>query len=253
MILLPLVGVVSLGALLGGIIGAIVTGDWRYTIVWAVALSVAVLCFVVYATISMLRAAGAVRRTFSGGLRAVIAGVLVVVAAVVTLIPAFGSFARIGTDQSLLTGAYQQDAVDQIAKVVGNHDLIDVDFYDGYVIAEAPTKPGARTTDDYQYRYGQAERLGPELIQPEDTRAAVFDGRTVDFSLIPKLITDAERRAKITNPTSLHVSVMQSLDPKAGQPPTINVNVEDAYHEGFVQYSPKGVYLSETGSAFNRG
>lgn len=247
MIFIALVGVLALGALFGGIIGVIATGDWAYTIVWAVAMSVFVLCLV----LAVLMALQGGSRTL-GRRQVIVGGVLVVVAAVVTLIPAYGSLARIGTDQSFLTGDYQQDAVDQIATVVGNHDLIDVDFYDSYVIVEAPTGPGARTTDDYQYRYGRAERLGPELIQPQDTRAAVYDGRTVDFSLIPKLIKDAERRAKITSPTTLHVSVMQPLDAKAGQPPTINVNVEDAYHQAFVQYSPKGKYLSELGSAFTR-
>ena len=254
MIILAIFGLLALGVMIGGIIGGIFTGDWRYTITWAVAMSVVIVWFI-FGAMSLARRAvagtdGAKRPRAA---RTVIACVLVLATATVTLIPAFGTIARIGTDQSPLTGAYQAQDVDAISQVVGSHELIDVDFYDSYIIVEAPTRPGADTTDDYQFRYGHAERLGPEMMQPENTKVAQYDGRTVDWALIPKLINDAERRAHITHPDSLHVSVMQSLDPRSGHAPTINVNVEDAYHDAFVQYSPHGKYLTESGSAFDLG
>src|ERR1700761_1754805 len=102
MIFIALLGVVAFGALLGGIIGGIVTGDWIYTIVWAVALSVFVICAVLVALMA-LQSGSRVRPRWG----VVSGGVLVVGVAVFTLVPAFGAFARIGTNQSLLTGAYQ--------------------------------------------------------------------------------------------------------------------------------------------------
>jgi hypothetical protein len=178
-----------------------------------------------------------------------IAVVLVVAAGGITLIPSAAAIGRIGTNQNMLTGAYQQQAVDAIAKVVGTHELVDIDFYDSYVIAQAPTKPGADTSDNYQYRYGRAERLGPEQ-SAADTKTAEYDGRQVDFALIPKLIRDAERRTKTSSPTSLHVFVMQPLDRKVGQPPTINIQVDDAYHSNQVDYTAQGKFLNGVGDAF---
>ena len=256
MLIVRIVALLAFGVMLGGIIGAIVTGDWRYTIVWAVAMSVAIVGLIISGlALANAAAAGkdATRTAARRGRTIAIACIVVVLPAVVTLIPSFGSIARIGTNQSMLTGSYQPQAMDDIAKVVGTHDLVDVDFYDSYIIVEAPTKPGASTTDDYQYRYGHAERLGPEMIQPDRTKTAEYDGRTVNWAVIPKLITDAEHRSKITGPTTLHVSVMQSLDPKVGHPPIITVNVEDSYHDAFVEYSPQGKFLSESGSAFDLG
>lgn len=257
MIILVILGLLALGVMIGGIIGGLFTGDWRYTIVWAVAMCVVILWLVVGVMSWFGRAlngkdGSAPQR--SRTLRLVVAAVIVVATCVVTLIPAFGTLGRLGTDQSPLTGAYQKQDLDAVAAVVGNHELVDVDFYDDYIIVQAPTKPGANTTDDYQYRYGHAERLGAEGIQPERTRAAEYDGRAVDWAIIPKLVKDAERRAHITaNFTTLHVSVMQSLDPRPGHAPTINVSVEDAYHDAFVMYSEKGKYLREQGSAFDLG
>jgi hypothetical protein len=175
--------------------------------------------------------------------------VLVVAAGAVTLIPSGAAIGRIGTNQSFLTGNNQQRAVDAIATVVGTHELVDIDFYDGYVIAQAPTRPGADTQDNYQYRYGRASRLGPEQAA-QDTKSAQYDARQVDFALIPKLIKDAELRTKTPHPASLHVSVMQPLDVKTGQAPTINIEVDSAYRSNQVHYSPKGKFLDGVGDSF---
>jgi hypothetical protein len=238
--------------MIGGIAGGILTGDWHYTLTWAAAMGVLVLCLVFGGTAYVRRAVkGDDKRVsrLSRPAQITIAIVLVVIPGAVALIPSAGAIGRIGTNQNMLTGTYQQQAVDAIAKVVGTHELVDIDFYDSYVIAQAPSKPGADTTDNYQYRYGQAERLGPEQ-GPADTKTAQYDGRQVNFALIPKLIKDAERRSKTSSPTSLHVFVMQPLDRKVGQPPTINIEVDDAYHSNQVHYSAQGTFLDGVGDGF---
>jgi hypothetical protein len=251
-LILIVLALLALGVLIGGIAGSIITGDWRYTIVWASAMSVFVVCVVIVVSVYFQRAAKGTDGRLSKlprGAQTIIAIVLVVAAGAVTLIPSGPAIGRIGTNQSFLTGNNQQRAVDAIAKVVGNHELVDIDFYDGYVDAQAPTRPGADTEDNYEYRNGQASRLDPEQ-GPNDTRAAEYDGRQVDFALIPKLIKDAERRTKTPSPKSLHVFVMQPLDVKAGQAPTINIEVDSAYHSNQVHYSPKGEFLEGIGDSF---
>jgi hypothetical protein len=252
MLLLVVLGLLALGVLMGGIAAALLTGDWRFTVVWAVAMGVLVLCLVVVVMARFRRAVGGTDVPISPLPRVgqlVVAIALVLAAGAVTLVPAGGAIARLGTNQNMLTGVYQQQAVDAISAVVGTHELVDIDFYDSYVIAQAPSSPGADTQDNYQYRYGQASRLGPEQ-GAEDTKTAEYDSRQVDFALIPKLIRDAERRTKSPSPTSLHVSVMQPLDANAGQAPTINVDVDTAYHSNQVHYSPSGKFLDGVGDAF---
>jgi hypothetical protein len=251
-LILLVLGLLALGVLIGGVAAAILTGDWRFTIVWTVGMGVLLLCAIILVTTYFRRAAAGTDRPISklprGGLLT-ISLVLIVAAASGTLIPAGSTIGRIGTNQSFLTGTRQQEAVDAIANVVGDHELVDIDFYDGYVDAQAPTRPGADTEDNYEYRNGQATRLGPEQ-GAEDTKTAEYDGRQVDFARIPKLIEDAERRAKTPSPTSLHVAVMQPLDVKVGQAPTINIEVDDGYHSNQVHYSPAGKFLDGVGDAF---
>jgi hypothetical protein len=252
-LVLLIVGLLALGVLIGGIAGGAITGDWHYTVTWAVAMGVLVLCLVVVAPTVFTRATKGTDPPVSRLPRAAqttIAIVLVVAGGGVTLIPSAGAISRIGTDQSFLTGPNQVRAVDAIAQVVGNHELVDIDFYDGYVDAQAPSRPGANTTDDYEYRYGSASRDGAEAGSASTTKAAEYDGRTVDFALIPKLIKDAERRTKTPSPTSLHVFVMQPLDTRVGQAPTINIEVDDAYHANQVHYSPTGKFIDGVGDAF---
>jgi hypothetical protein len=251
---LVIIGVLALGVLIGGIAGAIITGDWRYTITLAIGVGVFVLCLAVVAPTVARRAVRGTDRPLTKlprAARTTIAIVLVVSAAAITLLPSADSISRIGTDQSFLTGPNQVRAVEAIAGVVGTHELVDIDFYDGYVDAQAPSHPGANTTDDFEYRYGHADRTGQE---PDGgsapTKTAEYDARKVDFALIPKLIKDAERRSKTHSPTSLHVFVMQPLDSKVGQAPTINIEVDTAYRASQVHYSASGKFIDGIGDGF---
>ncbi|HEX4443068.1 MAG TPA: hypothetical protein VHZ81_05815 [Galbitalea sp.] len=252
-LVLVLIGLLALGALIGGIVGAIVTGDPNYTIAWAVSMGVLVLCLVVVAPSIARRAVSGTDRPMSRlprAARTTIGIVLVLAGATLALIPSADTLSRIGTDQSFLTGPNQVRAVTALAQTIGSHELVDIDFYDSYVDAQAPSHPGADTTDNFEYRYGRVARLGAESGSAGLTKVAQYDGRQVDFALIPKLIKDAEKRTKITSPTSIHVAVMQPLDTKSGQEPTINVDLESNYRSDQLHYSPTGKFIDGVGDGF---
>ena len=252
-VVLGFLGLLALGVLIGGVVGAIVTGDPNYTVVWVVGMGVLVLCLVIAGPLYARRAmngSGPSTSRLSRPARTVIGIVLVLAGLVVALIPSAEAIGRIGTNQSFLTGPNQVRAVDALAQTIGNHELVDIDFYDGYVDAQAPTRPGADTTDNFEYRYGRVARLGAEPGSDGRTKVAEYDARQVDFALIPQLIKDAERRTKITSPTSIHVAVMQPLDSKIGQAPTINVDLEDGYRSDQLHYSPNGQFLDGVGDGF---
>ncbi|MDH6179942.1 hypothetical protein M2152_000124 [Microbacteriaceae bacterium SG_E_30_P1] len=155
------------------------------------------------------------RRRLGAGAQAAVSLVIITVAAVVTTVPAWGSISRAAQSlaagewdgTSLVTGRFQQDAVDAVADVVGGYEFTSVVFYDTYLIVDAPTTPGASTTDTYLYRYGRAWRDGPELIQPTDLSAELFDasdldfaqvGAAVDLALSDAAIDDAEAHAYVS-------------------------------------------------------
>src|ERR1700742_2933297 len=116
-----IVGLLAFGAMLGGIFGGIVTVDWRYTIVWTVAMAVLVLCLIVVVTSLLMRSTRGIEPPPSriGRPLKIVASILIVlIGAVVPVLPSLDAVGRIGTDQSFLTGPNQQRAVDAIAGVV---------------------------------------------------------------------------------------------------------------------------------------
>lgn len=197
--------------------------------------------------------------------RAVAVGAALVAAALVVL-PVGGHVARdlrdtvtgdFGADDTI-TGRYQQEAVDALAEVVGGYEFTSVGFYDGYVIVTAPTTPGARTTDTFTYRYGSAERDGPELIQPasaEELRAELFDASRVDFSRIPALVAQAEQLSGITEPTSVLPQVRRERVQVAGEGVdmiVVSVSLSDDYWNATVTSRLDGSVVRTSGSAFRR-
>jgi hypothetical protein len=122
-----------------------------------------------------------------------------VTGAALVLIPAYPLLGWAATNiaqgrwdgNDMRTGLHQQEAIDDIAAVVGGYDFAAVYFYDSYVLVEAPTRPGATTTDLYQWRYGRAFQDGPRSGSVD----GLFDASQLDFSIVADLV--ARSRADV--------------------------------------------------------
>ncbi|MEV0644858.1 hypothetical protein AB0I28_06305 [Phytomonospora sp. NPDC050363] len=130
-----------------------------------------------------------------------------------------------------------QDAVDALIEVMGDSQVVDLSLFGDFVLTTAPTTPGAVTADDFQYRYGAAERTGPTMIQPEDLAAELFDLHELDLGLIPSLTAAAERATGITGDDSAAVLIsrgtaMSTEFETTPGPIEISVSLSDEYFHG---------------------
>ena len=176
---------------------------------------------------------------------AVVKIAIVLVGAALVLIPAYGSIARAtesiaagdwdGT--SMVTGNYQQLAVDAIAEVAGGYEFTSIQFYETYVIAVAPTYPGADTTDEYMWRYGHAFREGPDLIQEEDLSSALFDASGLDFSVVARVTREALAATTVEGIETVYPRVDGAGNPK------ISVYLSGTYKHESLTYDFEGTLL----------
>lgn len=175
--------------------------------------------------------------------RVLFAGAFVVAAALV-LVPAYDSISRTAQAWAsgnpdaagVVLGDRHADIVDALAAETGGTQFVRIGFYDGYAIAAAPSAPGALTIDTYQYRYDRTERQGPELIQPDDPAAALFDATEVDFSRIPEHIATAMEHSGVSEPDSVIVVVERALiaDDAGARPVEVMVMLDTAYEDANV-------------------
>ena len=171
---------------------------------------------------------------------------LVALGAALVLIPAYGSISRAvesiaagdwdGT--SMATGNYQQLAVDAIAEVAGGYEFTSIGFFDTYVIAVAPTYPGADTTDEYVWRYGHAYREGPDLIQEQDLQSVLFDASELDFSVVGHVTREALASTAVEGVDSVYPRV-------SGRLPTISIYIGGTYKEESLTYDFDGTLVEK--------
>jgi hypothetical protein len=183
--------------------------------------------------------------------RRVIAIGTIVVAAAVTLIPAYQLIGWSATDlvagrpfdgKDMRVGLHQQEAMDALFDVIGSSEIYDVGFYDSYVIVSAPTYPGADTSDTYMWRYGRAFRDGPESIQP-DEEDRTFDAGRIDFSIISDLVRQSEDATGWTGFTSYYPGITTF----AGEDPYIYVSLGTDYYDGQFRYTLSGEFIERIG------
>ena len=130
------------------------------------------------------------------GARRALSIALVLAGVALALIPAYRTIGWTATNiaqgrwdgNDMRSGLHQQEAIDDLAAVIGSYDFVAVNFYDSYVIVEAPTFVGATTTDSYEWRYGRASRQGPY----SGAVVGLFDASTIDFSLVGELVARAK-------------------------------------------------------------
>lgn len=133
------------------------------------------------------------------------------------------------------TGLHQQEAIDDIAAVVGGYDFAAVYFYDSYVLVEAPTRPGATTTDLYQWRYGRAFQDGPRSGSID----GLFDASGIDFSVVADLV--ARSRADVRwGPVEAYYP---SLRANSEGIPEISIWLSNDYYSASYTYDLRGELL----------
>ena len=135
-------------------------------------------------------------------------------------------------------GNRHSEIVDALERETGGSQLIRVGFYDEYAVAAAPSSPGALTIDSYSYRYDRTTHDGPELIQPQDPAAALFDANEYDFSQIPGFIDAAMESSGITDPDSVIVIVQRSsiADESGAMPVEAMVLLDSPYEDASVTF-----------------
>lgn len=147
-------------------------------------------------------------------------------------------------------GDRQQVAVDALVAIAGPK-FTSLRFFDGFVLATAPTSPGATTLDEFQYRWFEAERQGPATIQEDDVNGLLFDVSEVDVTRIQGIVEAAMRATGIAEPDTLSVSVereppLDSSDGPGG-PVRLMVNVSDAYYSGWYTTDAQGAVTDMRG------
>jgi len=165
---------------------------------------------------------------------------LILTAAALVLIPAYRLIGWTATNvaqgrwdgNDMRTGLHQQEAIDDIAAVVGGYDFAAVYFYDSYVLVEAPTRPGATTTDLYQWRYGRAFQDGPRSGSID----GLFDASGIDFSLVADLV--ARSRADVRwGPVEAYYP---SVHANSEGIPEITISLSNDYYSASYTYDLRG-------------
>ncbi|MFC7879407.1 hypothetical protein [Isoptericola sp. NPDC057391] len=159
--------------------------------------------------------------------------------------------AAAAAETSMFTPGNLEPAIDAVLALSGG-EVTQVYVYDQSVRVTAPTSPGATTTDEWEFRDGEAVHTGASLIQPEpeDVPREVFDATAIDWAALPALYDETQRLTGIddTDSPSFYVErlVITGEKPTA---PLVRTYVDDDYHDGSVDYSTDGEVVSTRGGA----
>ncbi|HEY4225111.1 MAG TPA: hypothetical protein VGM70_04810 [Pseudolysinimonas sp.] len=243
---LRLLFALALGVMVGGFVGLALTGDWVYTVVSVVALAVAALLAVVLVAMRVRRGSGGAsgRRR---NLRWIATGVLVVIGLAAVLVPVIAALAS-GRLDNPVNGTHQKVAMSGIAAAAGTSTVTELDLFPDYVLADIVNPPGHRTVDEWTYQFGRAEDDGPEVVPPTDVAGASFDMKTIDMTHVVSDIAAAEKTAKMTSPSDVHLGIRR--EPDDGNAPQVSVFLTDKYDDATVVFDLSGKILHRFGSVF---
>ena len=159
--------------------------------------------------------------------------------------------AAAAAETSMFTPGNLQPAIDAVLALSGD-EVTEVYVFDQWVRVTAPTSPGATTTDEWQYRDGEATHEGASLIQPEpeDVPRELFDASAIRWEDLPPLFDETERLTGIDDADDpmLWVSRMVWADEKPSDP-QVHVSVSDDYYDGSVDFAVDGTVVGAYGGA----
>ncbi|HWM33660.1 MAG TPA: hypothetical protein VNR36_05425 [Pseudolysinimonas sp.] len=176
--------------------------------------------------------------------------------AALALIPAYGIIGWMAEDaaagrpfdgRDMRYGLHQQEAFDAIVAVMGDTQVTSISFYDSYLAVTAPTTPGARTVDRFEWRSGRAARVGPDYSQPADIREELFDAGAMDMGVVARVVRQSLDDADLEGVEGIYPSIRRF----AGEPPEISVTITNAYFTASYDYTLEGELIQRGGSAFD--
>lgn len=110
------------------------------------------------------------------------------------------------TEGSLLTPANVRAVLEAFGEASGSDQLIGVNVYPEYALAKIPTKPGALTFDNYEFRNGTARRIGPGgTTTASGASGPSFDPGKLAWDRLPELMERAERELAVEDPNLRYV------------------------------------------------
>jgi hypothetical protein len=180
----------------------------------------------------------------------------IVAGAVLVLLPSHQSITWFASDiaagrpfdgRDMISGRHQQDAFDQLAGVMGGSEVISISFFADSIQVSAPSSPGARTIDRYQWQAGIASNLGPDFSQPSDPLGELFDAGDIDMDLVATLVRESLDDARLEDVQSVYPSIRR---PDVGEDPVIGIPISGAYFSAYYSYSVTGELIQRTGTAF---
>lgn len=183
--------------------------------------------------------------------RRVLAIALVFAGIALVLIPAYRTIGWTVTNlaqgrwdgNDMRSGLHQQEAVDDLAAVIGSYDFVSVWFYDSFVLIEAPTFVGATTTDQYEWQYGRAGRKGPY----SGAVTGLFDASRIDFSIIGELVAQAKADTGWTDFTSFYPSVRANGEGV----PEIHISLSNDYYSASYTFTIEGDLIEKDGTGLD--
>jgi hypothetical protein len=165
--------------------------------------------------------------------------------------------AQLELDQDNAASIFPADrtpgVIDDLLTAAGGDQVTDLAIYKTYAYANAPTTPGAETTDEYWWRDGSVEHRGASSIQPDPGEAAamLFDASTIDWSLIGGLVEQSSQALGISTDSGPYVSVERPESLADGDwvygDVQIRVYLSDDYTNGYVTFDTAGQVLDVNG------
>jgi hypothetical protein len=248
----------ALGALVGGIVAHIVTGNAWYAVVWGSAALVAIVLGIVVLITSLVGGTASTRRGARTWWIVAAAALVGLLAVLVPSAPALIAGPSAGgpaapSSSDLRAGDGPQAVVAAMIAATGGSKFTELGFLVDHATALAPTKPGVTTLEFWDYRGGRVIHVGPESAEPDDAEA-LFDARDLDFGQIGPAVKKAAAFTGMSVNRVTHVVVQRTFGDVDGSTalgaPTIEVLFDDGHYDAHVSYDFDLTMVEKGGSLF---
>ena len=137
-------------------------------------------------------------------------------------------------------------AIASLEREIGHGTVSSVVVFDDMITVEAPITPGERASDDWIYRGGTVEHVGPSTIQPDDA-GEQFEFFDVDWSKLMPAVSEASALTEVRSSDETSFSVSRgSIGVDGPTPVRIVFSFDDPYRSAWFEMNADGSGLELT-------